>query len=629
MKFATSASIRRRCFWVILTFAYLTAMSHPKDNVMLIDGTETWQFIPPKGNNPACVKNHISHIYEATRYGEQIQPAIFYNDVMKLDKASGKGKARYESAPSRNVFHDDNRVCYFDMKLDGPGKKSKVQFERTVTDPAMFSFLHLSNQYPVKHKETRIIIPPDYPGITVEEHNFTPDGSSGISRRMEELPDGSRVYIYELNNLEGTINAADEFRTPNPFLYRPILLIKGWFPTLDDLCRWHVDISRVDTDIPGIDTFLKENVYGSEGNSLSPRQKLERIYSWVQKNIRYVAYEEGESGHRPDTPAEVLRKRYGDCKGMALLLATLLQHEGIDAKAAVIGTNNIGFNIAETPSLAATDHSICVAVENGDTLYLDATNEYIAATHIPEAIQGKDAILLPKSNDGNYTMIRVPRLTPAATATDSVNYNYTLSPDLKSLHGTATRTLSGDFKEAYLSIYSAKGEKYIDENMAIDLVPLRRSSISVESLTKQVSPSSGIAVIEAPIENSEAVTTAEQAIYIELNAQNGVSLDRIDNHDRQSPYRLPGRGRIVRESVLTLPPGVKLTHLPESFSTTTPHAVFSCDFSAPAANTVIMRKSVEITDPMIAIQDIDGWNKSLAQWENACKNQIEFSITNH
>lgn len=136
-------------------------------------------------------------------------------------------------------------------------------------------------------------------------------------------------------------------------------------------------------------------------------------------------------------------------------------------------------------------------------------------------------------------------------------------------------------------------------------------------------------MIEAPIENSEAVTTAEQAIYIELNAQNGVSLDRIDNHDRQSPYRLPGRGRIVRESVLTLPPGVKLTHLPESFSATTPHAVFSCDFSAPEANTVIMRKSVEITDPMIAIQDIDGWNKSLAQWENACKNQIELSITNH
>jgi len=604
---------------------HITAAAHPNDNVMLIEGTETWQFIAPKDGNSACVKNSISHVYEATRYGEHIQPAVFYNDVIKLDKASGKGKARYESAPSRNVFHDDNRVCYFDMKLEGPGKKGKTQFERTVTDPAFFTFLHLSNQYPIRHKEIRIIIPPEYPYITVEEHNFTSGGSSGISHRMEELPDGSRVYIYEVNNLEGTMNASGEFRTPNLFLYRPALLIKGWFPTLDDLCRWHINKGNVDTVIPDIGNFLSENVYSGTDHSPSPRRRLEQIYSWVQKNIRYVAYEEGESGHRPDMPAEVLRKRYGDCKGMALLLATLLRHEGIDARVAIMGTDNISFNIADIPSLAATDHSICVAVENGDTLYLDATNAYIPATHIPASIQGKDAILLPPDGKGNYNMINVPELTAAKTATDSVSYIYTLSSGLNSLLGKATRTLSGDFKEAYLSRYSSKGKKYVDENMAIDLVPLQRSSIPVESIMKNLDAPSGTAVIEASIENSEAVTTTDKSIYIELNARNGVSQDRIDNHNRQSPYRLPGRGRIVCESTLILPPGIKLTYLPESFYTTTPNAIFSCVFTSPAADTVIMHKSVEIIHPTIAIDEIERWNKSLAQWENVCKNQIELS----
>ena len=39
-------------------------------------------------------------------------------------------------------------------------------------------------------------------------------------------------------------------------------------------------------------------------------------------------FEAGILGHKPDTPAEVLRKRYGDCKGMAILLRTLLKAQG-------------------------------------------------------------------------------------------------------------------------------------------------------------------------------------------------------------------------------------------------------------------------------------------------------------
>ncbi len=626
MKHITIVNLRLLVLVLIAAIAYGVVAAHSNPNVVLVDGTETWQFVAPKGSERAVVKNTVELTYEATRYGEKIQPAVFYNDIVKLNKAAGKGKPRYESAPSRNVFHDDNRVCYFDIDLQEPGKKKKVSFERTVTDPAFFTMLHLCDLYYTKHKQIRIIIPPEYSHITLEELNFSSDNNPDIKRSVEVYHDGTRVHIYEVSNLDGSFNALDEYRTPNPLLYRPVILVKGWFQTLNDLCRWHVDISRVDSEIPDIDTFLKQDVYERPPTSITPREKIERIYAWVQQNIRYVAYEEGESGHRPDRPAEVLRKRYGDCKGMALLLTTLLQHEGINAHTAVIGTNNIPFPISSTPSLAATDHSICVTVENGDTLYLDATNVHIPPTHIPGAIQGKDAIVLPKESEGECSIINVPRLTPSATATDSVCYNYTLSQDVSSLIGVATRTLSGEFKEAYITRYYEKGEKYVDENMAIDLVPLRSSHIPIESVSKVLNSPEGKAVIEAAIENSEAVTQTETAVYVDFNANNGISLDRIDNHDRQSPYRLPSRGRIVRQVFLNLPSGIKVSHLPENFRVSTPNGTFSCIFSTPGPNIVTMCKVLEITNPMIMTEDIDNWNKALSQWENAAKNQIELSL---
>lgn len=601
--------------------AHLTAAAHPDDNVYLTDGTETWH-LTISGDGSPVVRNTISHVYEATRYAENIQPFVTYNDRMKLDKASGKGKARHENATSYNVFHDDNRVCYFDMRLEGPGKKAKVQFERTLTDPAFFGRIYLADTYPIRHKELRVIIPAEFSRVTIEELNFIPAEGSPISRRIEDASDGTRTYIYALDGLEGTSRQEEEKGSPNPLLYQPVLLVKGWFGSVDDLSAWHRDMTRVDTDIPDAARFLAEEVYGTDGKSMTARERIARIYAWVQRNIRYIAYEEGESGHRPDRPAEVLRKRYGDCKGMALLLATLLRHEGIEAQAAVIGTDDIPFSITSNPSVAATDHSVCMAVEGSDTLWLDATNEYIPVGHIPSGIQGKDAILLP-FGDGACRLVDVPVLAPSETALDSVCYSYTLIPGEGELQGAVTRVLGGDFKELYLTRYKDKGEKYEVENMAVDLVPLRRSSIPQEDVSVEYDNQDGMAVIAAPISNSEAVTDAGDAIYVNLDSRNGLPLGRIADHDRRAPYRFPTRGRIVRRAQLTVPQGCAITHIPENYSATTPHARFSCTFTMPSRDTVVMEKSVEITDPFLSVDDLALWNSTISAWDNACGNQIE------
>jgi hypothetical protein len=72
-----------------------------------------------------------------------------------------------------------------------------VQFERTLTDPAFFARLYLADDYPIRHKELRIVIPEKYKNISVEELNFTSGEGSPISRRIETTPGEGRTYIYK------------------------------------------------------------------------------------------------------------------------------------------------------------------------------------------------------------------------------------------------------------------------------------------------------------------------------------------------------------------------------------------------------------------------------------------------
>ena len=81
----------------------------------------------------------------------------------------------------------------------------------------------------------------------------------------------------------------------------------------------------------------------------------------------------GESSHRPASPNEVLRRRFGDCKDKSLLLITLLRELGIDSKPVLL---QIGRHMGlekTLPSPQFFDHAIVQAALNGKTFFLDPT----------------------------------------------------------------------------------------------------------------------------------------------------------------------------------------------------------------------------------------------------------------
>jgi hypothetical protein len=106
----------------------------------------------------------------------------------------------------------------------------------------------------------------------------------------------------------------------------------------------------------------------------------------------------------PIKAEEVLRKKYGDCKGMANLTKELLKAEGFDARLCWLGTSHIAYDYS-TPSLAVDNHMICALMFKGKTYFLDATENYLGLDDYAERIQGREVLI--EDND-KYILTHVP-----------------------------------------------------------------------------------------------------------------------------------------------------------------------------------------------------------------------------
>lgn len=598
--------LNKPLFTLLLTVAFgVTARAAtPDENVVIISGLEEYNFIP--GKNGVEVKHSQSLEYQATRRAERIQPHIFHSNIITLDKASG-GKAQYRNVNSPTVFHDDSKVCYFDIYLDRKDKKAKTQFKRTFTDGAHFTGMFPAEEYPVRSKQIIFRIPASLPGITLVDRNFPPQG---ITRDDATADDGSRTITYTVTSLP---RIPDEKNQPPVLSSLAHIMVKGYFPDCDSLYRYHRQLLDVDTVMPGIDSIMAGITAGAKGRD----EIIDRLYRHVQQDIRYVAYEEGEAAYRPDTPAEVVRKRYGDCKGMSLLLATLLNRAGIEAYIACVGTADIPFRIAEAPSLSASDHMICIVPDGESYLFLDPTHGQISARHIPQWICGKDAMMF--TPDG-YRMVDIPATSPLASA-DILSYHYRLTPD--GLTGIALRTCTEDMAESFMQTYSDVPLQHLNELLAKSLIPRQRASVMPDSI-KYDTGTPGRIILSATILNPTALTAADNMLYIDLNTDSDLFTARIDTDDRKSDYMFPIKGQVVRRSVVVLPEGAKVT-LPQNFRIETQHADLNCIFTRED-NLVKMEKTIYMHTTRLPRSDIAAWNKAVTAWKEACNQQIEVTL---
>lgn len=189
------------------------------------------------------------------------------------------------------------------------------------------------------------------------------------------------------------------------------------------------------------------------GDAIGTRAKVERIYNWVARNIRYVGIGLEDGGWTSQPASAVLASRYGDCKAHATLFKALLAAQGIEANFVAVNSD-ARYSLTEvaTPNF---DHAIAYVPEIDQ--YLDPTASLFAFGSVPPDLAGKPVLNVDKGALGRIPMAG-PEHFRLVAETD-----YVLGKDGKR---EARSILSGTGVGAQLGRVVAQGLDDADRRMA-------------------------------------------------------------------------------------------------------------------------------------------------------------------
>ncbi|MEO6915764.1 MAG: DUF3857 domain-containing protein [Chitinophagaceae bacterium] len=188
---------------------------------------------------------------------------------------------------------------------------------------------------------------------------------------------------------------------------------------------------------------------------------------FVQDKIRYLGLEIGVNTHQPHDPSEVFQQRFGDCKDKALLLATILQKEGIPAYVALVNTSERDKTKEAVPSITVFNHAIVAVERNRDYFFIDPTATGQRGEFVNTYIDGYGyALVLKKGQDtlshvepgylNESTIVERFDISYTDTSRFSVSTIYSggRADDLRnSIAGMSSTEMDDNYKKYYSKTY--------------------------------------------------------------------------------------------------------------------------------------------------------------------------------
>lgn len=187
---------------------------------------------------------------------------------------------------------------------------------------------------------------------------------------------------------------------------------------------------------------------------------IKNIYDYVRKNIRYIDIENGINAFKPRSCDEVIHNKFGDCKDMAFLIHKMLEYKGISSYVALSSTSSHQYQF-NFPSIASADHLICIAMNKGRMIYLDATEKYGIFPLPSMQILNTSAFLI---DEKTFKIIHIPKNNPTSSKIKR-DYKFLISPS--GVRGTSKIYCTGYNKIELESIIAYTSKSQLNKTLEI------------------------------------------------------------------------------------------------------------------------------------------------------------------
>jgi hypothetical protein len=588
-----------------------------------LKSVRTFRYEAGNSENPVVIKEDYTRAYTCKKYRTEIPIAELYNGVETIDdvdiKVNGSSKRlgivpQHEYYNRDGIFYSDEKVCFFSLPVEKIGTKSEVSFKKTTKDPRYFTNVFFIDEFEIQEQEVKLYVP-SWMDIEIKEYHFE---KYGIVK--SKIPGTNEtVYTYTMKNIP---KIKSENSAPGFTYFAPHILVlcksaqpKGvpitYFKTLKEQYDWYQSLIK---QIGDDETVVKAKAEEITKGITSDEEKVKKIFLWVQENIRYIAFENGIAGFKPEKANEVLRKKYGDCKGMANLLTVMLRSLKLDARRCWIGTRHIAYDYS-TPSLSVDNHMICAWIKNGKPIFLDATEKYIGYGEVAERIQGRQTLI---ENGTQYLLEKVPVKTYLQNTSTETRR---LTVEGAHLKGYVTHVWKGENKEWMLTalnnIKQDKQENALRQYLSEGENGFEISNLKITNLNDYNSDLK----IEYEIIWKNAVSVFDKDAYMSLDNRLDFKDFTIDTSKRKLPYWMHFKNNIILEIEVAVPADKIVSELPPALNVKQPGYSFLASYSN-SGNKLVYKREIIVSEAEIKPHQFSQWNKDIRQLNEFYNHQI-------
>lgn len=569
-----------------------------------------------KWNNQTAkveVKQKLSNTYSSNAYSVNYTVSEFYNNNISIDAVSCKVdghnqrglKPTYTYYGQDDVFYSDARVCYFPLVLPKKGSTGTVTFEETLNDPRYFTNIYFSDAAIVQQGEVSIKIP-RWMRVDIKELNFN---SFSIKKTSEYITaENADLVTYTFSNIPAMKR---EDNSPGPTYIYPHLLILcktanaggkqlTYFNTLADQYAWYRELAK---NVVGDEAIISAKAKELNAGLTNDMDRIKALFYYVQDNIRYIAFEDGMAGFKPEKADEVLRKKYGDCKGMANLTKALLVSQGFDARLCWLGTRHIAYDY-QTPSMAVDNHMICGLNYKGKTYYLDATETYLGINEYAERIQGREVLM---EEGDKFILSKVPVAKALQNNDQEVSK---LSIINNALVGKVNRVWKGEDKEGMLTGLNSIKHENVDEATMRYLSANNADYLISNLLLSSTSNPDKDLTAAYDVERKSGISTFSKEYYIDLDSRKEFAESAFKIAERKHDYWFSSKKNITTEIELAIPANYKASSIPADLNIVKPDYEFHISYlSLPGK--LVYKKVLIIKNTTLAKAKFVQWNQDI------------------
>jgi len=587
-----------------------------KDGEPYVESKESQQMMFLTANAAAYLSQYgfgHSSFHEVKEYEAYTQTA----DNKKIKVTNFKTS----NSSSSGVFYDDVKETMFDFPAIGQGATGNLNLAVVHKKPYLLSPHYFARSIPVINDELRISFPKDMSvkyilkGQDTDKIKFTQDSRGG-----------DITYTFRVTDQPAEKDYAD---APGAAYYSPHVVFyiekykndKGqevsYLADTNDLFKLNSSFIKDINKTAGPE--LKRIVDSLTHGVSSQEEKARRIYSWVQNNIKYVAFEDGMEGFVPRDANFVCSRRFGDCKDMASILTLMLNTAGVPAYHTWIGTRSLPYSYRETPLPIVDNHMICaIQLKKGEFTFLDGTDPTCVFGIPSSHIQDKEALIALE--DGRYTIFKVP--SPPKETNQLVDTCYLQLTD-KGLTGSIKVHLSGYYAmntNAMLSYIDGKDkDKYMRSRFS-------RGSNKFQLISYETGDRSdkNNITLSGKFELQDYARRIGDEWYLNLNLLKLYEHEEIDYPKRKMPVEYDFRFIKKYVTVLTIPDAYKVSYLPKSQSFKNDVWGFTINYEQKG-NTIVLSQEFYNDHLLLTADMFKAWNEVLEHLFPLYKESISLS----